>query len=159
MTQHPTSHDSDLGLMEADLNLTVNTIQPLSLKPRADFTDPENTKKLAEMVMRMFSHWKLSAADQLQLLGLSPSSRSMLSRYRTGKAVPSSPDMLDRIGWLLSIHKNLRTLYPENKEICYSWIKLHNQFLGNWTPLEIMKRQRLLGIHRIAKLLDQLVTM
>ena len=145
--------------MEANLNLAGNPVQPLSLEPQADLAAPENAKKLAIMIMRMFGHWKLSATDQLELLGLSPSSRSMLSRYRTGKAVPSSPDMLDRIGWLLSIHKNLRTLYPANKEICYSWIKQHNRFLDNWTPLEIMKRQRLLGIHRIARLLDQLATM
>lgn len=159
MTQHPTSHDSNTGLMDTDLSPAGSHTQLVFLEPRTNLTDPENAKKLTQMVMRMFGHWKLSATDQLQLLGLSPSSRSMLSRYRTGKAGPSSPDMLDRIGWLLSIHKNLRTLYPENKEICYSWIKRQNHFLGNWTPLEIMKRQRLIGIHRIAQLLDQLVTM
>ena len=72
-------------------------------------------RKLARMVTRLFELWHLPAADQLELLGLSRTSRAQISKYRKGGALPSSRDMLDRIGWLLSIHKSLRLLYPRNE--------------------------------------------
>ena len=58
-------------------------------------------RKLAQMVTRLFELWDLPAADQLELLGLSRTSRAQISKYRKGGALPSSRDMLDRIGWLL----------------------------------------------------------
>lgn len=109
---------------------------------------------LARMVTRLFELWNLSTADQLELLGLSPTSRAQISKYRNGGAVPSSRDMLDRIGWLLSIHKSLRLLYPRNENIRYTWIKRRNRILEDQRPLEIMKYQGLIGIARVARYLD-----
>ena len=64
--------------------------------------------------------------------------------------------MLDRIGWLLSIHKSLRLLYPRNENIRYSWVKRRNQILDSRTPLEVMKKQGLIGIARVSRYLDHL---
>jgi len=111
-------------------------------------------KTLARMVTRLFELWNLSTADQLELLGLSRTSRAQISKYRNGGAVPSSRDMLDRIGWLLSIHKSLRLLYPRNENIRYTWIKRRNRILEDQRPLEIMKYQGLIGIARVARYLD-----
>ena len=110
--------------------------------------------KLALMVTRLFEHWNLSTADQLELLGLSRTSRAQISKYRNGEAVPSSRDMLDRIGWLLSIHKSLRLLYPRNENIRYTWVKRRNQILDDQWPLDIMTYQGLIGIARVARYLD-----
>jgi len=118
--------------------------------------DAEERQKLATLATRLFDKWELSTADQLELLGLSPSSRAMLTKYRKGSAVPTSRDILDRIGWLLSIHKSLRILYPENPEICYSWINRRNQMLKNFTPLEVIKNQGIIGLYRINCFLDYL---
>ena len=106
------------------------------------------------MVTRLFELWELATADQLELLGLSRTSRAQLSKYRKGGALPSSRDMLDRIGWLLSIHKNLRLLYPRNENIRYTWVKRRNQILDDQRPLDIMKYQGLIGIARVARYLD-----
>ena len=111
-------------------------------------------RKLARMVTRLFELWHLPAADQLELLGLSRTSRAQISRYRKGGAVPSSRDMLDRIGWLLSIHKSLRLLYPRNENIRYTWVKRRNRILDDQRPLDIMKYQGLIGIARVARYLD-----
>ena len=111
-------------------------------------------RKLARMVTRLFELWHLPAADQLELLGLSRTSRAQISKYRKGGALPSSRDMLDRIGWLLSIHKSLRLLYPRNESIRYTWVKRRNQILGDQRPLDIMKYQGLIGIARVARYLD-----
>ena len=99
---------------------------PLTEDSRINLEGIDERKKLAKMVTRLFELWNLSTADQLELLGLSRTSRSQLSKYRKGGAIPSSRDMLDRIGWLLSIHKSLRLLYPRNENIRYTWINRQN---------------------------------
>jgi hypothetical protein len=122
-----------------------------------DLDSEENRQKLTKMIMRLFDHWDLTTADQLELLGLSANSRRMLSQYRKKGVLPNNRDMQDRLGWLLVVHQNLRTLYPENPEICYTWIHRQNQYLDNWMPLEVMKKQGLIGIFRVAQLLEHLV--
>ena len=114
----------------------------------------EERKKMAKMVTRLFELWGLSTADQLELLGLSRTSRSQLIKYRKGGALPSSRDMLDRIGWLLSIHKNLRLLYPQNATIRYSWVNRRNQVFNSQRPLDLMKENGLIGIANVARYLD-----
>lgn len=119
-----------------------------------DIESSEARKKLALMVTRLFEHWNLATADQLELLGLSRTSRAQISKYRNGGAVPSSRDMLDRIGWLLSIHKSLRLLYPRNEHIRHTWVKRRNRILEDQRPLDIMKDQGLIGVARVARYLD-----
>lgn len=128
------------------------------MQARADeFDDEPKRQQLTKMAMRLFEHWELSTADQLALLGLSANSRRMLSQYRKGKALANNRDMLDRIGWLLVIHQNLRTLYPENPELCYAWVSRRNRHLDNWSPLEVMRTQGFIGIFRAAQLSEHLV--
>ena len=129
-------------------------IAQLTEETRINLENSDARRKLARMVTRLFELWNLPTADQLELLGLSRTSRAQISKYRKGGALPSSRDMLDRIGWLLSIHKNLRLLYPRNENIRYTWVKRRNQILDDQRPLDIMKYQGLIGIARVARYLD-----
>jgi hypothetical protein len=126
----------------------------LAEEARINIEGTDERRKLAKMVTRLFELWKLSTADQLELLGLSRTSRSQLSKYRNGGALPSSRDMLDRIGWLLSIHKSLRLLYPRNENIRYTWVNRQNQMLNEQRPLDVMKEKGLIGIASVARYLD-----
>ncbi len=132
----------------------MRAIAQLAEETRINIENSDARRKLARMVTRLFELWGLPTADQLELLGLSRTSRAQISRYRKGEALPSSRDMLDRIGWLLSIHKSLRLLYPRNESIRYTWVKRRNQILGDQRPLDIMKYQGLIGIARVARYLD-----
>jgi hypothetical protein len=114
----------------------------------------ESRKGLATLVIKLFHLWGLSTSDQLDLLGLSPKSRSMLSRYAKGEALPATRDMYDRVGWLLSIHKALRLLYPRNEDIRSSWVNRRNAAFDNLAPLDVMKEQGIIGIARVARYLD-----
>jgi len=114
----------------------------------------DSRKGLAALIIRLFNLWQLSTADQLDLLGLSVKSRSMLAKYARGEALPATRDMFDRVGWLLAIHKALRLLYPRNEELRYSWVSRRNAAFGNLTPLEVMKDQGIIGIARVARYLD-----
>lgn len=119
-----------------------------------DFRSPEGRAALAKMVMKLFGYWELSTADQLELLGLSAKSRAMLSKYAKGDALPEGRDTLDRVGWLLAIHKALRLLYPQNPEIRYSWVNRRNEAFNNLKPLDVMKEQGIIGLARVSRYLD-----
>ncbi|MBE0603762.1 MAG: DUF2384 domain-containing protein [Deltaproteobacteria bacterium] len=114
----------------------------------------ESRQLLAKTMIRLFQRWKLGTADQLNLLGLSETSRSMLSKYARGEALSSTRDMQDRVGWLLSVHKALRLLYPRDEEMRYSWVSRRNAAFDNRMPLEVMKEQGIIGIARVSRYLD-----
>ena len=90
----------------------------------------------------------------MELLGLSAKSRAMLTRYRNGDVLPESRDTMDRVGWLLAIHKALGLLYPYNEDIRYSWVRRRNLAFANLAPIDVMKEQGLIGIARVARYLD-----
>ena len=132
----------------------MSSIAQLSDQTRINLESGQARKKLARMVTRLFELWDLPSGDQLKLLGLSRTSRALISMYCKGEAAPTSRDRLDRIGWLLSIHKSLRLLYPRNENIRYTWIKRRNRILDDQRPLDIMRYQGLIGIARVARYLN-----
>ena len=112
-------------------------------------------KDLARVVSALFERWRLDGVAQLQLLGLSPESRKLLPRYRAGeRALPAQRDILDRAGFLLGIHKGLRFLFPEDETLRYGWVQRRNAALDHMTPLDVMRRDGLIGIARVARLVD-----
>ena len=121
----------------------------------ARLADEDSRRDLARVIGALFDRWQLDTDQQMQLLGMSPKSRKLLPRYRNGdQPLPSSRDALDRAGYLLGIHKGLRRLFPEDEQLRFSWIHRRNRVLEGATPLEVMMRDGLLGIARIARLVD-----
>lgn len=124
-------------------------------KTAVNLESVESRRALAKLASQLFRNWNLPTADQLNLLGLSDNSRSLLSKYAKGEGLlPSSRDVRDRVGWLLSIHKSLRLLYPRDREMVYGWVHLKNTAFDNYTPLEVMKAEGLIGIARVSRYLD-----
>jgi len=113
-----------------------------------------NRAKLATMVTRLFDHWEIEQSEQLALLGLSEGSRSTLHRYRQGGALAPNRDLLDRVSHLLGIHKSLRILYPNNRDLAYRWPKAPNKRLDNMTPVEYVRREGFGGLASIRHMLD-----
>lgn len=120
----------------------------------ADLHSRESRAALAKMVTRLFDLWGLSAADQSALLGLSEASRSTLSRYRRGEPLADTRDLLDRAGHLLSIHKSLRMLFPENRELAYRWISAPNRRFEGQSPLGLMREHGFLGVLMVRRFLE-----
>lgn len=114
----------------------------------------EAREELGKMIIRLFRHWRVSVPDQLNLLGLSENSRATLSRYERGESIPHSRDTLDRIGWLMAIHKALRLLYPRDPELRDGWISHRHQAFGNLRPLDVMREQGIIGMARVSRYLD-----
>ncbi len=125
-------------------------------EPAARFTDPhsrESRVALAGMVTRLFEHWQLSTAEQAALLGLSPDNRSTLARYRKGEPLADSRDLLDRAGHLLGIHKSLRILFPQDRDLAYRWMTTPNRLLGA-RPVDVAINRGFEGLLALRRYLD-----
>ena len=109
---------------------------------------------LAKMVLTLFDHWNLTTEDQAMLLGLASTNRAALSRYRKGEPIGASRDQYDRVGHLLAIHKNLRLLFPKNRDLAYRWISTRNKAFDNLTPVEVIKEWGFAGLLLVRSYLD-----
>jgi len=109
----------------------------------------------AKMVTRLFDHWKLSTMDQLAILGLNEKSRATLARYREGKPISNTRDLLDRVVYLLDIHAHLRLIFPHNKNLVYGWMTARVKDFGGATPIELVKSHGIVGLNMLRTYLDK----
>jgi hypothetical protein len=112
-------------------------------------------KAIAGMLMKLFDHWKLSTEEQLDVLGFSPTNRAVLTKYRRGEPISGSRDTLERAGHLLGIHKNLRLLFPHNRDLAYAWMKTRNRAFDNLTPTEVVRKFGFAGLLMVLAYLDR----
>jgi hypothetical protein len=94
--------------------------------PTRTLSDAEKAS-LAKQLHALFDHWQLSPAQRLGLMGVAgnpnvanASDNIDWAKYLTGEG-------LERAGHLLAIHALLRTLFPDNIELAYSWVQTPNK--------------------------------
>lgn len=115
----------------------------------------EERRALARLLMKLFEHWQLDTADQLSLLGLAPDNRAALTRYRSGSPLANQRDLLDRAGGLLGIHKNLRLLFPADRDLAYRWMSTRNRAFDMRTPVEVIREWGFAGMLMVRAYLDR----
>jgi len=115
----------------------------------------EDRGALARMIMTLLDHWKLGTEDQAALLGIAASNRAALARYRRGEPIGTSRDQYERVGHLLGIHKNLRLLFPQNRDLAYRWMSTRNRAFDNLTPVEVVKEWGFAGLLMVRAYLDR----
>ena len=118
-------------------------------------TNGIDRKAIAGMLMKLFDHWKLSTEEQLDALGFSVTNRAALARYRRGEPISGSRDTLERAGHLLAIHKNLRLLFPLDRDLAYAWIKTRNRAFDNRSPIEVIREFGFAGLLMVLAYLDR----
>ncbi|MCK6373816.1 MAG: MbcA/ParS/Xre antitoxin family protein [Zoogloea sp.] len=123
--------------------------------PQAAVTDDIDRKAVAGMLMQLFDHWKLSTEEQLDALGFATSNRAVLTRYRKGEALSGSRDTLERAGHLLGIHKNLRLLFPQNRDLAYAWMKTRNRAFEHRSPIDVIREFGFAGLLMVLAYLDR----
>ena len=119
----------------------------------ADLKTRESRERLARMVTQLFELWSLSTNEQAALLGLSPDNRSTLSRYRKGEPLGDSRDLLERAGHLLGIHKSLRILFPQDRDLAYRWMTVFNRRMGA-RPVDVVLQRGFEGLLALRRYLD-----
>ncbi|MDH3378264.1 MAG: MbcA/ParS/Xre antitoxin family protein [Gammaproteobacteria bacterium] len=120
-----------------------------------DRHDRNSRQSLARMVINLFDHWKLPPDERLILLGLNPESRTSLKRYRKGDPLSDNRDLLDRVSHLLAIHKSLRIIFPQNRELAYKWMSSRNNNFQQITPVEAIKQYGFTGLLMVRSYLDR----
>lgn len=110
---------------------------------------------LARMVMTLLEHWKLPTEDQAALLGIAAGNRAALTRYRKGEPIGTSRDQFERVGHLLGIHKSLRLLFPQNRDLAYRWMSTRNKAFDNLTPVDVVKKWGFAGLLMVRAYLDR----
>ena len=119
----------------------------------ADLHSGEARGRLARMVTRLFDHWGLSLPEQAGLLGLSISNRASIARYRGGEPLADNRDLLDRVSCLLGIHKTLRILFPQNRDLAYSWMTRFNRRLER-RPVDVILERGFEGLLVVRRYLE-----
>ncbi len=110
---------------------------------------------LAQMVMNLLDHWNLPTEDQAALLGLATNNRAALNRYRKGDPIGTSRDQYERVGHLLGIHKSLRLLFPQNRDLVYQWMSTRNRAFDNLTPVQAIREWGFAGLLMVRAYLDR----
>jgi len=88
--------------------------------------------KLDKMLQALFEHWQLPPEDQAILRGLRDTEPAAL-------------------GYVFGIHKNLRLLFPHNRELAYRFITTSNSAFESLSPMGFIKQRGypgLLAVHR-----------
>jgi hypothetical protein len=119
----------------------------------ADLHSSEAREQLAKMVTRLFDHWQLPLAEQAGLLGLSRTNRASISRYRSGEPLADNQDLLDRVGCLLGIHKVLRLIFPQDRDLAYRWMTAPNRRLGK-RPVDVVLENGFEGLLAVRRYLE-----
>jgi hypothetical protein len=127
----------------------------MSALPEHRTAASQDRGELARMVMKLFDHWQLGTEDQAALLGLAPGNRAALTRYRKGDPIGTSRDQYERVGHLLGIHKNLRLLFPQNRDLAYRWMCTRNRAFDNLTPVQVIREYGFAGLLMVRAYLDR----
>jgi len=110
----------------------------MSTRPHSKpYNEKEILKAAGEAFWNMASHYRLTQAEAGMLLGISEKNRGRLGELEDKKEIPD--ESLMRVSQLLGIHKSLRIIYPENREIVYGWIKTPLPELGERSPLQYIR--------------------
>lgn len=123
---------------------------------------PEETKwdessdrqAICRMLTQLFVLWKLTDNECLAVFDLPPEEHEVLTRLRNGDPRALNPGLLESAGHLLGIHKNLRRLFPQNRDLAYVWMKTSNRAFDDCTPIDFIGKNGLAGLQTVRAYLD-----
>ena len=108
-----------------------------NLSDALDLNTP-NAHVLGEAFWNLVTHYDLSRREQAILLGMNPDNRKTLQDYESKKMIPVEADKFARVGILLGIHKNLRILYPQNRDVVYNWMTTAQKLFHGKSPMDFV---------------------
>jgi hypothetical protein len=122
--------------------------------------DRPTAQALGKVFWKLMENWGLKAKDQALLLGVKYHA-GKLNKYHSDQIIPEDPDKFLRVGHLAGIHKNLRIIFPYNRQAVYNFMQTPQNFLFNGkSPIEIIREgSEINSFHNIAAIrrrLDQL---
>lgn len=123
-------------------------------QPDMDTGSPEAGRVALTFFFNLMSGWQCSTAEQRVLLG--SIGTTTYHKYRKLPAIRLPRDTLERISYLMGIHKSLRILFSNHPEGVYTWVRKPNQaapFNGR-SALEYMLAGRVIDLADVRRYLD-----
>lgn len=115
----------------------------------------EERIELAKMMMSLFDHWKVSAEQRKNMLGLPDEIRSrQVQRFGKDMPLPEDAGIMERVEHLLGISSALRTTYPTNANMAPIWLRKPHRRFDQRTPLDTMLQDGLSGLISVRAHLD-----
>ena len=115
---------------------------------------PANAAQAAvSTALNIMDKWECSEKEKMALLGVG---RSTLHKYQAAPASARlSPDLLERISYVLNIHAVLRILF-ENPENQYGFLRMPNKnsFFNGKAPMEILSSGLMSALYEVHRHLD-----
>jgi hypothetical protein len=118
---------------------------------------PVTAEQLAAAGLRSFFRiaelWRLSVDEQITLLG--GPSRSTYFKWKKDGATALSPDVLERISYVLGIYKALQILVPD-EAAADAWVRAPNDAVpfGGRSALARMLSGRVADLYEVRRYLD-----
>lgn len=103
--------------------------------------------------LNIMDKWSCSEKEKMALLGVG---RSTLHKYQSAPASARlSPDLLERISYLLNIHAVLRILF-ENPENVYGFLRMpnRNSFFNGKAPMDLLSSGLVSALYEVHRHLD-----
>lgn len=117
-----------------------------------------DTPKAGQVALTFFfglmDKWGCTTAEQRVLIG--SVSTTTYHKYKSLKEVRLSHDLLERISYLMGIHKALRIIFSTNEESAYQWVSKPNSaapFNGQ-SALQFMLSGRITELSDVRRYLD-----
>ena len=119
-----------------------------------EWGESSDWQPICRMLAQLFVLWKLSDNECLAVFDLPPEEHDVLTRLRNGDPRALNPGLLESAGHLLGIHKNLRRLFPQNRDLAYAWMKTSNRAFDDCTPIDFIGKNGLAGLRAVRAYLD-----
>lgn len=115
---------------------------------------PDAGNTVLPVVFNILDKWSCTQAQQMAVLGLT--SRSTLNKYRSHpESAKVSKDLLERMSYILNIHKCLRILFTAEESV-YQWVQKPNShpFFAGRSAMDIMTQGKVVDLYQVASRLN-----
>lgn len=116
--------------------------------------EARKTQVALDAFFRLVDFWGLDTQQAMTLLGVT--SRSTYMSWKAKTPTKLSPDTLERISYLLGMHKALRILFSRDEQSVRDWVKAPNSnpLFGNKSALDRMLSGRVADLYEVRRFLD-----
>lgn len=125
------------------------------MKVAAKQVDETQKPRVAlDAFFRLVDFWGLDTRQAMTLLGVPSRSTFMSWKAKAPGKLP--PDTMERISYLLGMHKALRILFSRDEQSVRDWIKAPNSnpLFGNKSALDRMLSGRVADLYEVRRFLD-----
>lgn len=138
--------------------MSASKKNPSTGLPKAELSN-ETAHALGKSFWKLVHLYGFTREEQALLLGVKPENRQRLISLEKEKSIPVEADKFQRVGNLLGIHKNLRILFPHNRELVYEWMKTPREIFHGRSAMEFIKDDPINSFARlftVRRALDQI---